>query len=144
MCKLDILKHYGFVVSANQTIYVSNYDPMILISSTNTTSNSTSNNDTSTTSTITNNPISNGGNDAGDSDMNNVVTSTSENARNAITVNNTISVNIEQITETQQERTNNNNNHNRPSRQNNSSTNLCSMNDGSLNSMTDSRRITDV
>lgn len=35
MCKLDILKHYGFVVSANQTIIVSNYDPMIMISADN-------------------------------------------------------------------------------------------------------------
>lgn len=81
MCKLDILKHYGFVVSANQTIIVSNYDPMILIPTENNppAANSNSSNSTSTATTTTttvNNPVAD---------------------NNSFTVNHSTSVSIERV-----------------------------------------------
>jgi len=73
MCKLDILKHYGFVVSANQTILVSNYDPMIMISTDSSANHNTNSNSSTTT---------------------NFTAASSQN-----TVNNSVSVSIEQVVE---------------------------------------------
>lgn len=116
MCKLDILKHYGFVVSANQAINVYNYDPMIMISSspsssiTNTTSTTTTANTASSSpSSSASQTNSSANSQINNCSMNNVVTSNSNSVSNnvcssnttTITVNNdnTVSVNVEQISE---------------------------------------------